>query len=745
MAARACRTFQCFQLAAILLCLFPISRAECENACSGHGLCAVYDMCICQRNWQGNDCSERLCEFGPAFVDTPKGDLDSSDSIGGPDDILVENSLTYPYGTTEQFPTMRDSDNQQLYQTAHEYAECSNAGVCNRQSGECECFPGFEGAACQRMPCPGEDRECSGHGICQSLKEVARKNDHSEYKLWDKDLLHSCLCDPGFYGRDCSLRSCKHGLDPLYLDDIGTVQIPSFFVGIFSTSQSFDLSASFSEPGTGYFRMRIFDEFGESWLTRPIQVRASCAQLVDALENIPHRAIPSGRTVCFKSSFTETNPLNPNTGDFTISYEGLYKQYFSGTKTYDLITYPAIQDFGYSSSYQNFSHVTSDLFLTGDLYLLQMFGNIGTFQQPKINAYLVDGNRPSLVSRNGSLVARTWTNGMQSENIDYFADQCGEIRVQVKESEGQWFFWGQSYTIEELAACIGTSDHDDSNNVFINDQIEWDYGSPQNPHVIRLKRNTGDERDGGWYCAFYFDTDVNDFDAGVGVRTSGGFAGALRILHPFRSLEGNDDTQFSVYTTNGTVSVAGNQSEAVFDFGVNVIYTTNTSYDLHAHSYDGEVSCEARGFTPGDESDRSDCLDKNDLFFLIDPINTMANPSFLNMYTAKSIRRIRDSKLNTIGREYRGFDGLTLSPGVANITSRYRKNVIITDLHTNWAQDASASGQVHVYKFAPDEDSSYHYVSECSNRGICNTFEGICECFHGYTGADCATQDTITQ
>ncbi len=33
--------------------------SECENGCSGHGTCTVFDMCICFRNWEGNDCRSR--------------------------------------------------------------------------------------------------------------------------------------------------------------------------------------------------------------------------------------------------------------------------------------------------------------------------------------------------------------------------------------------------------------------------------------------------------------------------------------------------------------------------------------------------------------------------------------------------------------------------------------------------------------------------------------------------------------
>lgn len=49
-----------------------VANAECANACNGHGTCNAYDMCLCNRNWQAADCSERVCMFGLAHVDTPK-------------------------------------------------------------------------------------------------------------------------------------------------------------------------------------------------------------------------------------------------------------------------------------------------------------------------------------------------------------------------------------------------------------------------------------------------------------------------------------------------------------------------------------------------------------------------------------------------------------------------------------------------------------------------------------------------
>lgn len=89
--------------------------------------------------------------FGEAFVDSPKGDLDfSTGSLSGPGSTVIVNSDVYPKGTTEQFPQMVDNAGTVLTNTGHYYMECSNKGICNRDSGVCECFDGYEGSACQR-------------------------------------------------------------------------------------------------------------------------------------------------------------------------------------------------------------------------------------------------------------------------------------------------------------------------------------------------------------------------------------------------------------------------------------------------------------------------------------------------------------------------------------------------------------------------------------------------------------------
>lgn len=79
---------------------------------------------------------------------------------------FLEN-IPRPQGTWESWPghaTSAYSDE------GHFYMECSNKGLCDRASGQCMCFEGYEGFACSRTTCPSG---CSGHGTCMSVKELS--------------------------------------------------------------------------------------------------------------------------------------------------------------------------------------------------------------------------------------------------------------------------------------------------------------------------------------------------------------------------------------------------------------------------------------------------------------------------------------------------------------------------------------------------------------------------------------------
>lgn len=39
--------------------------------------------------------------------------------------------------------------------------------------------------------------------------------------------------------------------------------------------------------------------------------------------------------------------------------------------------------------------------------------------------------------------------------------------------------------------------------------------------------------------------------------------------------------------------------------------------------------------------------------------------------------------------------------------------------------------------------ATYQYVSQCSNRGSCDTTSGLCQCYKGYSGLTCSTQNMV--
>eukprot|EP00602_Paraphysomonas_sp_CaronLab_P000857 CAMPEP_0185030848 /NCGR_PEP_ID=MMETSP1103-20130426/17941_1 /TAXON_ID=36769 /ORGANISM="Paraphysomonas bandaiensis, Strain Caron Lab Isolate" /LENGTH=634 /DNA_ID=CAMNT_0027566127 /DNA_START=316 /DNA_END=2221 /DNA_ORIENTATION=+ len=121
------------------------------------------------------DCSGKICPFGVSF-----------------------GSLVSPSGSSS-------------FSGAHPRTECSSAGICDRATGECQCFDGYTGAACQRRTCPGNP-PCSGRGRCYDMWRLATmyeahplrnstSSDHTYYAqevdgdTWDAKSVMGCLCD----------------------------------------------------------------------------------------------------------------------------------------------------------------------------------------------------------------------------------------------------------------------------------------------------------------------------------------------------------------------------------------------------------------------------------------------------------------------------------------------------------------------------------------------------------------------
>jgi len=217
----------------------------------------------------GNDCSERLCNFGKAWIDTNLGDLNANGIIdtdqqvySGYANTLVGEQYDPNYGVARK-------SNLAQWDEAHFYRECSNKGICNRKTGICDCFPGFEGEGCRRMSCP---LDCNGHGKCQ-LIEHEKLN--SEYSLWDQDKVQRCNCDPGYQGPDCSIRACPKGIDPVEFtytnaDSVYKIEFHEVAKQAWNTGKL--------PNGPTFFTLTYTDDFGDVWTTHAITIyhQANC-------------------------------------------------------------------------------------------------------------------------------------------------------------------------------------------------------------------------------------------------------------------------------------------------------------------------------------------------------------------------------------------------------------------------------------------------------------------------------------
>lgn len=190
----------------------PVSQVpyDAENFCSGHGTChdsgpSPTYACTCYEGWTGHNCEQRTCPYGKAWFSVPASTND-----------------------------------------AHVMMECSNRGICDRETGMCVCQDIFEGKACERLSCPKghiNGKTCSGYGVCATMAEMAEHFRTINGELvptvygaiannvdtWDAHKLQGCMCSsrslayaspatghvPRWTGFDCSIRGCPTGPRPV--------------------------------------------------------------------------------------------------------------------------------------------------------------------------------------------------------------------------------------------------------------------------------------------------------------------------------------------------------------------------------------------------------------------------------------------------------------------------------------------------------------------------------------------------
>jgi len=701
-------------------CHLAVVNAECPNACSAHGKCGAYDMCLCFRNWMSNDCSERICQFGLAHVDTPKGDLDSSaGALSGPSSPVVANDAVYPFGTTEQYPATMDLDGNVLSNTAHEYRECSNKGMCDRQTGNCACFEGYDGSACQRASCPtNADGVCSGHGTCESIKDIAARDFNNIYKLWDEDATMGCVCDGGYAGSDCSERVCKFGADPLYYDDSQNIRFSNFTYQIYHTSLT-------PVTLTGNYSIVFYDAYGEDWQTPAIAWNADCDTVIAALEELPNNAIPKDSVRCYKWMDTRD---------------------------------------GLSAGQNAFEPIPNARKMVYSQYTLAFTGNPGNLQQIRLNKFL-DGNRPTLFT-NEAVSTLDWAiypNGFIGENVDMVPDICEDVMVTLVTGDKYHTLGGISAAEAKLLKkCLGDGNGDSTDNT---DVYDWDLGSLSNPHLIKLIDATQDTS--------IATTDNNgdvDYDLSLSkypisrLCTTSKNTNGTTLCHNrnppgfyavvffdgtnFQVINraGQDyssTTQFYVYTTKGHLQIVNPTSSAFTNLYLtdadkkaanqysNKLFLTTSA---PSGGYNGQIDCET---TTVGTSGALDCIKKDDHVIVLATQNTDAanenadrNPVYVNMYKVKKIStepKVLDSDDAATRQQ------IVLDYGMNSEFLYHGGNGVATD--------SSAS----VYKFYPPAlANQYRYVGECSLRGLCNAKTGLCQCFPGYSEDNCAAVNAIS-
>jgi len=705
----------------IVTSMLAVASAECPNGCSSHGRCTAYDMCLCYRNWMSNDCSERVCQFGLAHVDTPKGDLDaSSGELDGTDITVALNSEMYPYGTTEQFPAMMAGD-EYLENTAHYYMECSNKGICDREAGTCECFPGYEGSACQRASCPSTGGQtCSGHGTCETIKQIAAADYGNIYELWDEKATMGCVCDPGYYGADCALRECKYGADPLYYDDNANIRYSNWTVVLAARTGETSLEGTYS--------IIFYDHFGEDWETGPLAHDSSCADIITALEDIPNDVIPDGSVRCYK---------------FDVAADEHY-DYWDDEANLEVL----------------------------HRYTLMFPENPGELKEIRLNKYL-DGNRPTLTTAGADNDLQMWVfaDGFHGEDDDVVPDECEDVLVTFAAGTAtltsttlstyyQLSFPDPDVQVPLLKRCLGDANNDESFAGTENEVYDWDYGTEQNPHLVKFIEDTA--RTVSRVCH-----SVNDFarvdathnegwcydDAPAGFYAPLIFHDTEEVFVVYSNAPADYDTEtlFRVFTTTGYLNRVNNFAEVFTktddftDLHSNILYTYNlgdTYYDsviaagthLSTAEWAGNVDCET--YTVDDVT-TEDCLQKGDrvMFFSAEGTNKnyATNPRYHNLYTVEKI-----------------FKAYPLENTPNSDEEEPLRNRIVLDMHVNFRSPLAdtATGDIEedysrlrAYKFYPPS-STVNYVDECSGRGICDTGSGLCQCFVGYTKDDCSVQNS---
>ena len=187
--------------------------AQCPNDCYMRGICTNDNACECESSYTLPDCSgckHHYTLLHNIYIESvPALQLSSFDLFIFFIFIFV---FVVKCPTFDAWVGKAYAENE-----ARTAVECSHKGVCDRSTGQCECYEGYEGHACQRMACTNG---CSGHGACNSIGSIYDKftsvqRMSGNYTSWEATRASGCVCDAGYTGAACEMKLCPKGDDPL--------------------------------------------------------------------------------------------------------------------------------------------------------------------------------------------------------------------------------------------------------------------------------------------------------------------------------------------------------------------------------------------------------------------------------------------------------------------------------------------------------------------------------------------------
>merc|ERR1712188_50030 len=212
---------------------------------------------------------------------------------------------------------------------------------------------------------------------------------------------------------------------------------------------------------------------------------------------------------------------------------------------------------------------------------------------------------------------------------------------------------------------------------------------------------------------------------------------------------------YQVYTTDGVAQrVHGDQSYFGSD-GEHILAYFTQYTNVGYTNYD--ASCENGAGTV------DPCLERGDHIFLVDGnYRDYHSPNkFISDVSTGTTGLYTITKIWSEPHDY-------ISSGAAGTANSYETRFRLTvDRNIPWngnfrnttgegayqvepktissLQNHTEGGRVAIWKFTPSAtgSSAYTHTSECSNRGTCDSEEGVCKCFKGYTNDNCNTQNSL--